>query len=89
VQIQLPPIGPDSRQPGVKSTQAVDNFLLELVPLKLRGKETGRYSMLFGFPPVSVVEYENVVIAEVLQGLQRTEIRVTFRNQECQKPAVQ
>jgi hypothetical protein len=87
--IQLPPIGPHSRQPGVKSTQAVDDFLLELVPLKMRGKELMRRMMSSGLPSVSVVEYENVVIAEGLQGTQRTEITVTFRNQDCQKPVVQ
>lgn len=35
--IQLPAMAP-SRQPGVESAQATEDFLLELVPLAMRGK---------------------------------------------------
>src|ERR1700682_2734544 len=40
--IQLPPIAP-SREPSVESTQAIDDFLMELAPLAMRGKELRRW----------------------------------------------
>jgi hypothetical protein len=60
--IQLPPVAP-SREPGVKTTQAVDDFLLELVPLSMRDKEVGRVMEAVGLPSRSVVFYENVTVA--------------------------
>jgi hypothetical protein len=83
--IHLPPIGPESRQPGVKSTQAVDDFLLELLPPTMRGKELRRMVMAFGAPSVSTIEYENVVISESLQDVRRTGVTVTFKNEPCQQ----
>lgn len=80
--IQLPPIGP-GREPGVKTGKAVDDFLLELVPLAMRGKELGRLVTFMGAPSVSVVEYENVTIAEGWQGQRRTGVTVTFTKEKC------
>src|SRR6185436_16287964 len=39
--IQLPLVGP-GREPGLKTAQAIDDFLAELIPLTMRGKELGR-----------------------------------------------
>lgn len=81
--IQLPPLGPSSRQPGVESTQAVDEFLAELLPLPMRGKELRRMMMQMGLLSLSMVEYENVTITELLSGSTRTGITVTFKNEMC------
>jgi len=48
--IQLPPTGPDRRQPGVTTPQAIDDFLAELLPPAMRGKELRRTMMAFGAP---------------------------------------
>ena len=81
---QLPSMGPDPRRPGVESTRAVDDFILELVPLTLRGKELRRGTMSTGLHSVSMVEYENVVIAEAHAGQERTGVTVTFTAETCQ-----
>jgi hypothetical protein len=39
--------------------------------------------MMGGAPGESVERYENVTIAEMLQGQQRTGITVTFPNESC------
>ena len=82
--IQLPPVAP-GQEPGGKTPQTVDEFVLELVPLTMRGKELGSMLEAMGLPSISVVIYENVTIAESFQGRERTKITVTFRNEECRK----
>jgi hypothetical protein len=82
--IQLPPVAP-GRELGTQTIQAVDDFLLELLPLTMRGKELGRMIDAVGLPSRSVVLYENVTIAESFQGGDRTGITATFRNEECRK----
>jgi hypothetical protein len=80
--IQLPPVGPGP-EPGVRTPQAVDDFLSELVPLKMRGKELRRSLEYVGALSVSRVEYENVAIADTLQAQRRTGVTVTFTKEEC------
>jgi hypothetical protein len=80
--IQLPPVAPGP-EPGVKTTQAVDDFLGELVPLTMRGKELMSTVEAVGAPSFSTVRYENVTITESMQDLRRTKVTVTFRNEEC------
>jgi hypothetical protein len=80
--IQLPPIAP-SREPGVKTAQAVDDFVAELVPLTMRGKELGRMLEAWGASSVSHIEYENVTISELRQGERRTAVTVKFKKEEC------
>jgi hypothetical protein len=82
--IQLPPIGP-GREPGVETGQGVNDFLEELVPLTLRGKELNRFGMVLGVPSVSSVVYENVTISEAFQGQRRTGVTVTFAKEECRE----
>jgi hypothetical protein len=82
--IQLPPIAP-GREPGVKTAQAVDDFVAELVPVTMRGKELGRMVEAVGAPSVSHIEYENVTISELRQGERRTGVTVRFKNEECRK----
>jgi hypothetical protein len=80
--IQLPPVA-EGREPGVKTAQAVDDFLTELVPMTMRGKELGRMVEAMGAPSVSRIEYENVTISELRQGERRTRVTVMFKNEEC------
>jgi hypothetical protein len=82
--IQLPPMAP-GREPGVKTAQAVRDFLTELVPSAMRGRELRRMSEAMGLPSVSIVEYQNVTISESRQGDQLTGITVAFKNEECRK----
>ena len=82
--IQLPPAGP-GREPGVEAVQVVDDFLAELVPLAMRGRELRRLYIAIGAPSMSSVEYENVTISESLQDRRRTRVTVTFKNEECQQ----
>jgi hypothetical protein len=82
--IQLPPTAP-TRDPDVASAQAIDEFLAELLPPAIRGRELRRFLMAMGLPSVSLVEYENLSIAESLQGLTRTQMTVTFTREDCRK----
>ena len=81
--IQLPSMGPEEGQLGVSSTKAVDDFILKLVPLTLRGKEVRRMAESTGLHSVSTIEYENVVIAELF-GLERIGVTVSFTTEKCQ-----
>ena len=80
--IQLPAVAP-LRDTGVRTPQAIDEFVLELVPLSIRGSELGRMSMAVGLPGVSMINYEYVTIAEELQGQKRTGVTVTFTKEQC------
>lgn len=86
--IQLPPVGP-GRDPGVSSPQAIDEFVSELVPLAMRGKELRRWAAIAGTISVLMVEYENVTIAESLQGQRRTGVAVTFAGEACRERIAQ
>jgi hypothetical protein len=81
--IQLPPVAP-GRDPGVSSPQAIDEFISELVPLAMRGKELRRWASISGLNSVSIVEYENIGIAEALHEQRRTGVTVTFTREACQ-----
>ena len=81
--IGLPPMAPDSREPGMKSAKAMDDFLLELIPAAQRGKELGRGVTMMGAPGIRFASYQNVTITEMLQGQRRTGIMVTFPNESC------
>jgi hypothetical protein len=59
--IQLPPVGP-SRDLRVSTPEAIDEFILELVPLTVRGKELGRSMVMSGPNSVSMINYENVTL---------------------------
>jgi hypothetical protein len=87
--IKLPPMGPDDWRPGVRSTKAMDDFILKLVPLTLRGKELRRGAQSAGALSVSSIEYENVVIAEGLSAGRRTEVTITFVTEKCQDQPVE
>jgi hypothetical protein len=83
--IELPPVapGPDARVTG---THAIDEFLSELVPVAMRGKELMRSDQAFGAPSVRMVRYQNVTIGELFQGGKRTGVTVTFTKETCRDP---
>jgi hypothetical protein len=82
-QITLPPFGPDGEHPGVGTNKAVDDFVLELVPLNMRGKELVRSSGGSGLLQTSVIGYENVSIFEPRQGSERTGVTISFTGKNC------
>jgi hypothetical protein len=86
-EMRLPPRGPE-RDTGTLSPKGVDDFLKELLPLAIRGKELGRIVSFLGLASVSTVEYENVLISESFQGTERKEITVTFPKDHCAERAV-
>lgn len=85
--IQLPPVGP-GRQPGVTTPQAVDDFLVELLPASIRGQTTGGFAEASGLASVKTTEYENLTIAEAFGGEGRTGVTVTFKNETCKDQPV-
>jgi hypothetical protein len=80
--IQLPPTAPEEGT-NVISPTALDNFLLKLVPMSMRGKEVRRMLIATGLPMMQTIEYENVTISEALQGSVRTSVTVAFKNESC------
>jgi hypothetical protein len=80
--IQLPAVAP-SRDSKVSTPQAIDEFVLELVPLSIRGSELGRMTEQIGLPAVSLVVYQYVTIGESLTGQKRTGVTVTFTKEQC------
>ena len=85
--IQLPPVGPVRGQPGVRSPQGLDDFLLNLVPIAMRGKELKSLVIQASRIAISTVEYERVSISESSEGARRTGVIVTFKNETCE-PAI-
>jgi hypothetical protein len=81
--IQLPAVGPEEGS-NVRSAKAVDDFLLKLLPLSMRGKELGKMAEMLGLPGVLMTLYENVTISELLQGQRRTGVTLTFTKEKCQ-----
>jgi hypothetical protein len=81
--IQLPAIGPEEGT-NVISAKGVDDFLLKLLPLSVRGKELGKMAEMFGLPGVLITEYENVTISESLEGERRTGVTATFPKEKCE-----
>jgi len=84
--MQLPPIAPSTTQSGVKTPLALDEFLMELVPMAMRGKEMGHLYEMMSRASQSVVEYENVTISESLIDSRRTGVTVAFKNETCRRP---
>jgi hypothetical protein len=82
--IQLPAMGPEEGRPNVISAKGVDDFLLKLLPLSLRGKELGKMAEMFGLPGIVTTQYENVTISDAFQGQTRTGVTATFTKEKCQ-----
>jgi hypothetical protein len=81
--IQLPAIAPLSRDPPVSSPLGIDEFVLELVLLSIRGSEVGRMSQQMSLAGVSTMVYQYVTIGESLLGQKRTGVTITFTKEQC------
>jgi hypothetical protein len=82
--IDLPPEAPEANA-RVIGPHAIDEFVSELVPMDMRGKELNHLQGTSGaFSLTTAVLYENVAIAESFQGDTRTRVTVTFTGETCQ-----
>jgi hypothetical protein len=81
--INLPGIGPEEGHPGVSSPKGIDDFLLKLLPLTMRGKELRQMAFQMGVASVSSTEYENVTISAASNGQGPTGVTVIFTNEKC------
>lgn len=73
--------------------QRMYEFLAELAPPSMRGKELRRIALHSGTFSLLSVEYEQVVISEARHGTEpfskNNTITVTFQNENCKRPADQ
>ena len=81
--INLPGIGPEEGHTGVSSPKGIDDFLLKLLPLTLRGKELRQMAIQSGLASVWSTEYENVTISRASNGQGPTGVTVIFTNEKC------
>jgi hypothetical protein len=73
--------------------QRMYDFLAEVVPASMRGKELKRGATQMGLATMSWVEYEHITIGEFQHGDQAFSkdhtITVTFKSYDCQRAAGQ
>ena len=81
--INLPGIGPEEGHTGVSSPKGIDDFLLKLLPLTMRGKELRKMVFQSGVVSISSTEYENVTISAASNGQGPTGVTVIFTNEKC------
>jgi hypothetical protein len=87
--LQVPALMPTSEQvlnSDVMNRRMYD-FLSELVPDSMRGKEIRKMSSSMGAPSLQTIEYEHVTISQFNAGQLFSGdnvITVTFNNQNCQ-----
>ena len=81
--INLPGIGPEEGHSGVSSHKGIDDFLLKLLPLTLRGKELRQMAFQSGVNSIFSTEYENVTISAASNGQGPTGVTVIFTNEKC------
>jgi len=90
--LQVPALMPTTEQVSnidVMNRRMYD-FLSELVPDSLRGKEIRRISSAMGLVSLQSIEYEHVTISQLNNGQPFSNdnvITVTFTNQNCQAVA--
>jgi hypothetical protein len=61
----------------------LDDFLTELIPVSMRGKELRKMVEMSGMNSIRIVEYENVAVSESYHGDQRTGVTVSFPKEQC------
>jgi hypothetical protein len=81
--INLPGIGPEEGHSGVSSPKGIDDFLLKLLPLTMRGKKLRQMVIQSGVVSVGSTEYENVTISAASNGQGPTGVTVIFTNEKC------
>ena len=91
--LELPALMPTNEKisRGSEMKQRMYDFLGDLVPSPMRGKELGRRMEAMGAISVSSVEYEHVTVSELADANQpfghNNTITVRFKNGECLDPA--
>lgn len=87
--IQVPALMPTNENVAraAEMKQRMYEFLADLVPASLRGKEVGRYMTMMGLISMSIVEFEQVTINELEYanepfGKDNT-ITITLKNESC------
>ncbi len=78
-----------ANQPGVGSQKQVDDVLMELVPMSMRGKQLGSLITTSGNSSFKYTMYEHVDISEPVYAsdiVQLSPVRVTFKREACQNP---
>ncbi len=81
--IKLPAIGPEEGS-NVSSAKGIDDFLLKLLPLSMRGKGLGKMAEGMSLQSVLIAQYENATVSESFEGQRRTGVTVTFTKEKCQ-----
>jgi hypothetical protein len=90
-QVQVPSLMPSDekvRNPEEMSRR-MHEFLADLIPASIRGKEVNGYVMVNGVSYLSYVEYENVTISEPHPDGERfgaSTITVRFKRPNCAQP---
>jgi hypothetical protein len=91
--LELPALMPTNEKilnaPAMK--QRMYDFLAELVPSSLRGKELGQRTEVMGSVSLWSLEYENVTVSELQYANEpfRNTITVTFKGENCPRPTGQ
>jgi hypothetical protein len=67
---------------GFDAKKAIDELLVEIVPLSMRGKSGQSFCMSAGMQSMCSTEYENLSIRE-LSGARRTAVIVKFKIAGC------
>jgi hypothetical protein len=81
--LELPPYAPSLEQPGVITQKRVDDILLELVPMSMRGKELGGALNFMSRASQKSTDYEHVIISEPQDpdaSGRRTGVTVVFKS---------
>jgi hypothetical protein len=86
--LKVPALMPSSEKVHRTSdqNQRMYDFLLDLVPVSMRGKELGRFSQQIGLASETGIEYEHITISELHQGdraRSNDNITVTFKSYDC------
>jgi hypothetical protein len=92
--LELPALMPTKEKVSnsAQMKQRMYDFLSELVPPSMRGRELRRMSEIMGTISLSSVEYEHVAIRELQHGTafdNDNKITVSFLNENCKPPAGQ
>jgi len=79
--LELPGLAPAGV--GVNTKKLIDDLLLEIVPLSMRGKEGGKMCESMGRMGMCSADYEHLSILESLDGGDRKSVVVKFKIAGC------
>jgi hypothetical protein len=85
LQVPADPPPPPNTSGAFNGRQQMQDFLADLVPDSIRGKELSRHSEQLGLASISVVEYEHLTIDQFYhpESPQGGTISVRFKNKAC------